>query len=356
MNIQFPNRALLFSLVIVAALAVTLTACKKKLEAPVVTVWDTHTDVIDGSEVQSPQGWLFMSDPRSKKIYSSQVVSTKFYEVYSAGSTEINEDEGGVEVEISSTPFKEAGVGTLDEYKKKVQEDFSPFNLSPEEPATVAKENGVAYSYKVKVGRDVSLHGRKIVVAHDSVFYIVSVSGFNEYYDVYKPILDKIVESIKLPRPKESYKDPNAASKPSPDLAKFSNDFVEFEHPANFEVTFPKAKSGMITTLHVEGLRKDCTIDLDVFPTKTDKGEVKFEKFVEDNKSKFKPKSTGSDKIDGITSVTITAAPPAKDIERKVYFLTKGEKIYQIVLTWYKPMGADFQPAFEKVVASLKLK
>ncbi len=355
MKKPFINPFFLYAIAAVIGLAAVFSSCKKKLEAPVIAEWETHQDVINGSEVQSPKGWLFMADPKSKKIYSSQVVSTKFYEVYSAGSTTIGDDEGGIEIEISSTSFKDAGVGSLDAYKAKVKEDYAPFNLGAEQPAIVAKENGVSYSYKVKVGKDVNLQGMKMVVAHDSAFYIVSVAGFNDYYEAYKPILDKIVESIKLPRPKENYKDPNEASKPSPDFTKFSNDFVELEHPANFEVTFPKAKGGAIHTLHIEGLRKDCTIDLDVFPTKTDKGQVKFEKFVEDNKVKFKPKSTGSATIDGINAVTANAAPPANNIDRKVFFVTKGEKIYQIVLTWYKPM-VEFQPAFEKVVASLKLK
>lgn len=344
-------------LLVSIGIAGVISSCQKQAELPNVTEWETFQDPITGLEVQYPKGWLMNTDPKRTKIYSSQTVADKFYEVYSQGSTTVNSEQGGVEIEISSEKFSAVNVGTLEAYKATTMQTYSALNLSGEQPAMIGKENGFKFSYKVKVGKETILQGEKIIVAHDSAFYTVSISGFNDYFDVYKPLLEKIVESVKLPKPKVSYKDPNAAALPSPEVTKFSNDFVEFEHPDNFDVTMPKdKKGGSLHTLHLEGLRKDCTFDLDIFPTKTDKGEVKFQKFVDDNKAKFKPKATGSLKIDGIDAVMITAAPPAKDIERTVYFATKGERIYQLVVTWYKPLTNDFKPAFDKVVASMKLK
>jgi len=352
----FSHGAFAATLSLIVMLSLTITSCRKKAELPIVAEWETYQDPINGSEIQYPKGWLRNSDPKRTKIYSSQIVADKFYDFYTQGSITVNEEQGGVEVEVSSERFADVNVGTLEAYKAKSLESYGPLNLSNEQPASFGKEAGVKFSFGVKVGKETNLRGEKWIIAHDSTFYTVSISGFNEYFEVYKPLLEKIIESVKLPKPKVSYKDPNAASLPSPEVTKFTNDFVEFEHPQNFDVTMPKEKKGgVVHALHVEGLRKDCTFDLEIFPTKTDKGEVKFEKFVEDNKVKFKPKSTGSTTIDGLKAVMVTAAPPAKNIERKVFFITKGERIYQIVLTWYQPM-AEFQPAFEKIVASLKLK
>ncbi|MFA5832486.1 MAG: hypothetical protein WDA22_03310 [Bacteroidota bacterium] len=357
MKKPFSHISFILIALIVVGIAGSFSSCRKKAELPTVAEWDTFQDPINGLEVQYPKGWLRNSDPKRNKIYSSQIVADKFYEVYSQGSGTVNEEQGGVEIEISSEKFKEVNVSTLEEYKATTMKNYSALNLSGEQPAMIGKENGFKFSYKVKVGKETTLQGEKIIVSHDSAFYTVSISGFNDYFEVYKPLLEKIVESVKLPKPKVSYKDPNAAALPSAEVTKFSNDFVEFEHPENYDVTMPKEKKGgSMHTLHLEGLRKDCTFDLDVFATKTDKGEVKFEKFVEDNKSKFKPKGTSSQKIDGADAIVVTAAPPAKDIERSVYFVTKGEKIFQIVVTWYKPLTNDFKPAFDKVVASLKLK
>ncbi len=356
MKKTFSHATFTATLILAVMLSLVITSCKKKAQLPTVTEWETYQDPINGSEVQYPKGWKCDTDPKRTKIYSSQAVADKFYEFYTQGSAIVNAEKGGVEVELTSEKFADVKVGTLEAYKAKVLENYGPLKLSNEQPVVFGKENGVKFSFGVKVGKETNLRGEKWIIAHDSVFYMVSISGFNEYFEVYKPLLVKIIESVKLPKPKISYKDPNAASLPSMDLSKFGNDFVEFEHPQNFDVTMPKEKKGgAVHSLHIEGLRKDCTFDLEIFSTKTDKGEVKFEKFVEDNKAKFKPKSTSSEKIDGLNAVTITATPPAKDINRKVYFVTKGERIYQIVLTWYKPM-AEFQPALEKIVASLKLK
>jgi hypothetical protein len=357
MKKPFSHISFILAVLLAVVIAGSLSSCKKKAELPNVAEWDTFQDPINGLEVQYPKGWLLNTDPKRTKVYSSQIVADKFYEVYSQGSCTVNEEQGGVEIEISSEKFKDVNAGALEAYKAVILKNYSALNLTGEQPASFGKENGLKFTYKVKVGKETTLQGEKIIVAHDSAFYTVSISGFNDYFDVYKPLFDKILESIKLPKPKISYKDPNAAALPSAEVSTFSNDFVEFAHPYNFEVTMPKEKKGgSLHTLHLEGLRKDCTFDLDIFPTKTDKGDVKFEKFVEDNKVKFKPRSTISDKIGGVNAVVIAAAPPAKDIERSVYFATKGDKIYQVVVTWYKPLTNDFKPAFDKVVASLKLK
>lgn len=356
MKKQLTHISFLVTMSLVVLIAGGVSSCKKKAELPTVTEWETHQDPINGMEIQYPKGWLLNADPKSTRVYSSQVVADKFYEVYSTGTGEVGEEQGGVEVTIASEKFSDAKMGTLEEYKAATMQNFSALNLANEQPITVGKENGVSFSYKVKISKNSDMAGKKIIVAHDSAFYTISVTGFNEYFDVYLPLLDKIVESIKLPRPKERYTDPNAASKPSSEVTKFANDFVEFMYPDNFAVTpVGEKKGGAIHSLHVEGLRKDCTIDLDVFATKTDKGEVKFERFFEDNKSKFSPKSTTSGKVDGIDAKVLVASPAAQ-IDRRVYFVAKGERIYRVILTWYKPMSTDFQPAFENVVASLKLK
>jgi hypothetical protein len=334
----------------------SVSSCKKEVQPPNVTEWVTHQDPINGMEIKYPSGWILNADPKNTKLYSTQEVAGKFYEVYSTGTTEIGENDGGVEATMAIETFKEVNAGTLEDFKKITLENYAALNLGNEQPVTIGKKDGYAYTYSVKVGKSTTLSGKKMIVAHDSAFYTVSLTGFNEYFDVYTPVLDEIVASIKLPRPKETFKDPNEASKPSPDVTKYANDFVEFMHPYNFTVTTVGGnKGGAIHTLHIEGLRKDCTIDIDVFPTKTDKGEVKFDRFFEDNKSKFSPKSTKDVKVDGMDAKVITASPAAQ-IDRKVYFVAKGERIYRVILTWYKPMTADFQPAFEQVVASLQLK
>ncbi len=348
----FSQIPIILLIVIAAGITGSFTSCQKKAELPNVTEWETFQDPINGMEVQYPKGWLLNTDPKRTKVYSSQIVADKFYEVYSQGSTTVNSEQGGVEIEISSEKFKDVNVGTLEEYKATTMQSYSALNLAGEQPAMIGKENGFKYSYKVKVGKETTLQGEKIIVAHDSAFYTVSISGFNEYFDVYKPLLEKIVESVKLPKPKKVYKDPNADALPTAEVTKFSNDFVEFEHPDNFDVTMPKEKKGgSLFVLKLQGLRQDCTIDFDVFPT----NKHNLDKLFDDNKGKFSPKKTGTAKIDGVDAKTLTASPAA-NIDREVYFAVKGDKLYRVIVTWYKPLTDNFKPAFDKVVASMKLK
>lgn len=340
------------ALLLIVFMAGSFSSCKKKAELPVISEWEVHQDPVSGLEVKYPKGWLKIADPKRTRFYSTQIVADKFYEIYSQGSTTINEDQGGVELDISAETFKDVSVGTLEEYKATTMQNYSALNLSGEQPASFGKQSGFKYSYRVKVGKETFMQGEKIIVAHDSAFYTVSIAGFNEYFEVYKPLLEEIVASIKLPKPKVSLKDPNEAAKPSPEVERFSNDFVEFEHPDNFTVSYPKdKKGGALFALHLEGLRQDCTIDLDIFPT----NKHSLDKLFDDNKGKFNPKSTGSAKIDGHDAKTLTAVPAA-NIDRVVYFSVKGDRLYRIILTWSKPLTNDFKPAFDKVIASMKLK
>lgn len=342
----------LFMAILVVSAALLVSSCKKKTELPNVTEWETFQDPVSGLEIQHPKGWLVNAEPKHTRIYSSQVVSDKFYEVYSSGSTVVGEDQGGVEVELSSEKFKDVNTGSLDKYKENVKQTYAGLSLANELPAMVGKDTAVEFSFKAKVSKETSIQGKKIIVVHDSSFYTISVAGFNDYYEVYKPLLDKIVASVKLPRPKIKITDPNEAAKPSPEVTKFMNDYVEFEYPYNFEVAMVKEKKGgAIFAIQLHGLRQDCTIDIDVFPT----NKHPLDKLFDDNKGKFNPKSTGSAKVSGLDAKTLTASPAA-NIDRLVYFTVKGDKLYRIIVTWYKPLATDFKPAFDKVIASLKIK
>ncbi|MBI2428281.1 MAG: hypothetical protein HYV29_05705 [Ignavibacteriales bacterium] len=107
MKKQLTHISSLGLMVLIVLIAGTFSSCKKKAELPNVTEWDTHQDPINGMEIQYPKGWLLNADPKSVRVYSSQVVADKFYEVYSTGTGEAGEDESGVEVTIAWEKFIE---------------------------------------------------------------------------------------------------------------------------------------------------------------------------------------------------------------------------------------------------------
>ena len=79
------------------------------------------------------------------------------------------------------------------------------------------------------------------------------------------------------------------------------------------------------------------------------------DKVFDQNKGKFKPKSTKDAKIDGLDAKYLTYTPEPK-VEGRAYFVVKNDKVYRLVVTWYQPMADDYVPVFEKAIASLKIK
>ena len=45
-----------------------------------------------------------------------------------------------------------------------------------------------------------------------------------------------------------------------------------------------------------------------------------------------------------------------KDVASRAYFVVKNDKIYRVIFNYYAPAKKDFLPAFEKSVASIRIK
>lgn len=321
------------------------TASCSKPAPPEVKEWAFYQDAY-GMEFTYPKGWLRIDEGSSIRIYPSPEVALLF------GPPPQEDATAGVEIRFGSEKFKAVNMGTLGAYKDAAVAKIKEANtLDKEWQMTVKNLPAEVISYHAKISARTTIYGKRIVLAYDSAFYYLNFEAFNTDYEGFLPYVDSIVTSWKLPKPKENYADPNAASKPSAELSRYQNDVIEIQHPDNFECK-PVAKKGKTEfAVNIEGLRQDCNIAIDMFPAE----KLSLEKVFEQNKGKFNPKSTGDVKIDGndakflVTSVNAT-------IDRKVYFTVKNDKVYRVILTWYKPMAADFQPAFEKAVGTIKLK
>jgi hypothetical protein len=325
-------------------LALVFSSCNKP-QAPVIKEWELYQDPFYGFELQYPKGWLVNAEANRIKVYSSQEVATHFFDPASGGKI-------GVEILFGFEKFSAVGVGTLDAYKVQTKEKLSGIGvLGAEKPGILGKEAGEEIAYTSKINKSTTIYGRRIIAARDSVFYYVNFSGFNEDYTLYAAAFDTVLNSIRLPQPKSKSKDPNEAAKPSAEVSKYTGEFFEIQYPYNFQYTLPAKKGETIFALQIKGLREDSDIMIDILPAK----KLTVEKVFEQNKGKFKPKTMGDATIDGNPAKYLTTSP-APNIERRVYFTVKNDKMYRVILTWNKPMTGDFQPAFEKSVASLKIK
>ncbi len=344
--------AMSYSILTVAAMVIllTLSSCSKKDAAPEVKEWEVYQSAFySGLELHYPKGWVNKSEANVLKIYSSDDAARKFF-----NPIDDNLPKGGIEVKFGFEKFSDVGISSLAAYKDTVKERLKSVNneLGGESQTTMGKENAEAIEYSAVITSKDKVFGKRLIAAHDSVFYYLNFEAFNKDYQMYKAIFDSIITSVKLPKPKQKYTDPNEASKPSKDVVLFENDFLALMHPDNFEASFPKEKkAGVLFTMKLQGLRQDCDITLDIFPA----NKNSLDKVFDDNKAKFNPKTTGDAKINDTPAKFITTSP-ASNIDRKVYFVVKNDKTYRIILTWYKPMTSDFLPAFENSVSSLKLK
>ncbi len=60
--------------------------------------------------------------------------------------------------------------------------------------------------------------------------------------------------------------------------------------------------------------------------------------------------------IDGNRAALIDLTYSKGEVDSRAYFAVKGNKMYYIFLTWYRPQANAYVPVFEKMVASLKIK
>ncbi|MGE5315583.1 MAG: hypothetical protein ACM3Q4_12875 [Acidobacteriota bacterium] len=331
-------------LVLMAGLSLFVASCGKT-SAPEVKEWAFYQNAY-GMEFQYPQGWQIIDEAKTVRIYPSPDVALRF------GPPPQEDATSGVEIRFGFEKFKDVNMGTLAMYKDTVAAKIKEMNtLDKQWQMTIRNEPAEVITYHAKIGPRTTIYGRRVVVAHDSSFYYMNFEAFNDDFTAYQPIIDSITASWKLPKPKESYKDPNAASKPSPDFTRYQSAVIEMQYPDNFEYKLLPKKGKTEFAVSFQGLRQDCTIDIDVFPAE----KLTVDKVFDQNKGKFNPRQQGNATIDGNQAkFLVTQVNPS--IDRKVYFTVKNDKVYRVILTWYKPMTSDFQPAFEKAVSTLKIK
>ncbi|MDA0986964.1 MAG: PsbP-related protein [Bacteroidetes bacterium] len=340
------KKSLVINFIIVISLFIT--SCGGKVETPVVTSWKVYHDRFFGTELKYPENWMFSTDSKKIKIYSSQDVADKFYELYSVGS--VSGTPTGVEIEYGSSTFKDSKISTLDEYKSSEAASWAGITFSENKKAYLEKKDAIEFTFQAQAGQNAKLQVRQIICVSDSTFYYLKYSGFNDYYEAYTSIFDSIVSSVILPRPKIKGKEIDE-SLPSEYFTTYDDEYFNLSHPDNFQPNFPTKKGETIYSVELIGYRQDCTILLDVLPAK----DLTLEKVFDQNKNKYNTTSSSEITIGGNNAKVLTYSP-VKNIERKVYFIVKNNKFYRIFVTWFKPMSKDFVPAFDKSIKSLTIK
>jgi len=317
--------------------------CNKTVEPVKITDWERYSDAVYKMSFSYPKGWTMTADPGRIKIYSSAETAEKFFDPRS-------KKQEGVEIIVSRE--KPETLPALDAYMESYKKDLqaSGFQVRSEGASKIDGNDAKSITFSGAYDEDTKVKTTRVVTIKDSLVFFVQYSAFNDLYEPYVAVFDTALASIHLPKPKTAEEIANPAM-PSPELTSFDNFALKISYPDNFDAATPKPKAPSTFSLELKGYRQDCSVRIDILPAKG----LTLEKVFEQNQKFFKSYGKGESKIDGMKALYLTYSP-AKNIESRAYFVVKNDKVIRSIMNYYQPMKADFLPAFERSIASLKIK
>jgi hypothetical protein len=325
-----------------AALAVSFSGCSKKPDLPPVKEWAAYSDPYQHIAFTYPKGWVLKAEGSQVVVFTSADAEKKFLDPASTGA-----DGAKVEVIKERLDSLVTAESSIDAYAKDLS--GSGFKVEPDNIGSIAGLPAKAIKYSGAYSKEAKLHAVRVAVLKDSTMYTLTYAAFNDYYEPYKTALDSLLASLAFPTPATAGgADP---SLPSPVFVPFDNFAVSIQIPENFDPSMPRPKGDVKFSMDIKGYRQDCTIHIDILPSK---GQP-VEKAVEQNLKFYKPTSRGETKLDGQKAIYLNYSP-AKNISSRAYFVVKGDKMARVIVNIFMPMKDKFLPAFEKSIASLKIK
>ena len=340
------------SLLMLALAAFMLVpGCKpKKAE---IAGWQQFQDDYFRVTFTHPKDWVLLRDPNKVAIYSSAEAAEKFFDHEAR-------KQDGVQIVVAAEPGKTAQDAVAYLTNHQNEQKAAGFTVKEMGQTTIEGVNApqVQYSgiFESPTGEKVKVTTIRAAVLKDSILYFFQYSALNDWFESYRVVFDSVVSSIALPRPVIIPKGVSPAI-PLAEIRKYGSDVLTLDHPANFAVSPLPAKGEVTFGIQVAGnlpeSRQDCSVTLDVRPAK----KLTAEKLADQNSKIFKPTSKGETKISDQKALFFNYTPQGvKNVKSRVYFMVKDDKFYRVIINYFAPMEKDFLPAFEKVVASIRIK
>jgi len=314
--------------------------CQKSQQVSLVTGWEKYKDPYFKVHFSHPVNWYVNAEGARVRLYSSAESVDKFI-------TPTMKGVEGVQFIVSFQKLEQ--LKTLDEYSAEYKNELSASGLTLKtEKKSIDNNDAELFEYTEVFGKNAKVTTIETVTIKDTVLYTIGYKAFNDFAAMYRPALDTLLASIKLPQAKEKPLDP---SFPSTEFTSFSNNFLKISHPDNFSSAVMPLKGETKFSLELKGYRQDSNIRIDILPAKG----LTVEKVVEQNIAKF-PRAVGPSEtlISGQKALSLNYSP-AKEISSRVYFTVKNDQVYRIIMNYYQPMKEAFLPAFEKTVSSMQI-
>jgi len=320
-----------------------LPACEKKAEVVTISGWEKFDDFMSKISFTYPRGWTLTQDQTGVMVYSVPEIVSRFTDLTPTGPD-------GVRLVVSR--IRMDSLMSFDQYVEKIRDDLSVsgYDVKPIEEKTLAGVPGKSFECSGYLDNRNKLSSTRLFALKDTLLYTASYDGFNKAYALNKFVLDTMLSTLKFTEaaPKVVGDDP---AMPSSNFAPFSNSYLSLMYPDNFDLATPAAKAPAEFSLDIRGYRQDSNVHLDIIPAKG----LSLEKVVEQNSKNYKAVSKGSVNIDGVNT-TYLDYRPVREINSRVYFLVKNDRIYRVIFNYYAPMKEKYISTFEKVVTSIKVK
>jgi hypothetical protein len=329
--------------------------CGQKSKGPEpITGLKSYTDTVTQFKLQYPDNWQIVqkSAGRSFFAYPSKEAQESFKRIY-ASPAEINNSAAQIAVILQPLRGRVLDSVVFDNMADMVSDTI----YKEKKSITIDGQPGymLRYSYPLADGL---YEGEKYISIKDTSFVtVVEFSAFSSSFAQYKPKFDEILRSVVLasnPVEKKQSTDTLVQnSEPAPPSAT-----LRTVNGTGFSISVPDNFSGKRTqnqgTLYsssYQGDRLDCTIQVDVFDASK---QNKLAKIVEDNKSKYRATSAEKTTLGGVDAYFMNYSF-VKDVQSRVYFAIKGDKMYRVTMNWFTPKKDVYLPAFEKCVATFKI-
>ena len=321
-----------------------LPGCKKNSAAD-IKEWAQFQDQFFKVSFNYPKDWVVVPEAKKVTISSSAEAAEKFFD---HDSRKVD----GVQIVVASERSD-----SLQDYVKYIQDlknnkAAEGFTVKEIVDAKIEDLAAKRVTYLGAYDEKTKIKVTCVVTLKDSTIYYAQFSGFNNQYDPYSFILDTVLKTLVLPKPKIQSKDPNAFVLPSQFTKVIKNNVLEMTVPDNMNETYPAPKGEVTFNMNLKIYREDCTMDIDIRPAK----KLPLNKVVDQNSKKIaNVTGKGSATIGGENTQFFNYSP-ARGIKSRIYFMVKNDKIYRVIFNYYAPMEKDFLPTFEKVIASIRLK
>jgi hypothetical protein len=335
------TRFLLFwgTLITVVLLPLVLGGCGGEQKPPPVPVgeMEQYRDPVIGFHIDVPKDWIRNVEVGRARFYNAIEVDKKFLDP--TGVAPI-----GVEVAVDAIKTSEPA-----EHVKEMKGELKSMNfqLGAEEPVTIGGMTGTKVTFMGNYGKKNIVRGYHIWLTDDSLAYDLSFSGFGGYEEAYAAVFDAMLKSFEPGKPKEKEAD---ITLPSETFTEGQTQYFTYEYPENFNFSNPP-KGSFEFSQELRGYRQDCSVRFDVFGAKG----LSVEKVFEQNKGKYRVKSTGKVSIGGLPALYV-AYSPAAHVESRAYFVVKDDKVYRFTTNWYKPQEDAYTHAYQQLLLSVKFK